>query len=388
VAVAAFVVWSLVGPAPRMGHALLAAVAVLIVACPCALGLATPMSIMVAAGRGAREGVLFRDAEALEILETVDTLVVDKTGTLTEGKPRLATVEPCDGVDADELLRLAGSLERGSEHPLAAAFVAGASERSIALSDVTEFRTRPGEGVTGAVEGRGIALGNRALFRSLGIDIAPLEERAEALRLEGQTVMFAAVDGEAWGLVGVADPVRASTPEAIRLARGDGLRLVMVTGDSRTTAEAVGRCLGIDEVHAEVLPERKSEAVAELQAAGRRVAMAGDGINDAVALARADVGIAMGTGTDVAMESAGVILVRGDLRGIVRARRLSRATLGNIRQNLFFALLYNGLAVPVAAGLLYPWLGLLLSPMIASAAMSLSSVSVISNALRLRNVSL
>jgi Cu+-exporting ATPase len=383
VAVASFVVWLLVGPEPRLAYALVAAVSVLIIACPCALGLATPMSIMVGTGHGATAGVLIRNAEALEQLEKVDTLVVDKTGTLTEGKPRLVTVEGDDGI-----LALAASLERASEHPLAAAIVEGATARGVALAPAEDFRSFTGEGVTGRVGERTVALGNAALLARLGIDAGALEAQAEALRRDGQTVMFVAVDGQVAGLVGVADPVKASTPEALRLLAADGLRIVMLTGDSRTTADAVARTLGIAEVHAGVRPDAKSEVVARLVAAGHVVAMAGDGVNDAPALARAHVGIAMGTGTDVAMESAGVTLVRGDLRGIVRARRLSRGVMRNIRQNLFLAFVYNALGVPIAAGVLYPVVGLLLNPMIAAAAMSLSSVSVIGNALRLRHLQL
>jgi P-type Cu+ transporter len=388
VAAVGAVVWGLFGPEPRLAYALLSAVAVLIIACPCALGLATPMSIMVATGRGALAGVLIKNAEALEVLEKVDTLVVDKTGTLTEGKPALTGMTTVPGYAEADLLRLAASLERGSEHPLAAAIVAGARERSLALSEAEDFTVLTGKGVTGRVEGRMVALGNRRLLDDLGLAAGALEERADALRRDGQTVMFVAVDGRAAGLLSVADPVKASTPEALRLLREDGVRIVMLTGDSRTTAEAVGRRLGLDEVEAEVLPDQKSEVVKRLQAAGRIVAMAGDGINDAPALAQAHVGIAMGTGTDVAMQSAGVTLVKGDLRGIVRARRLSRATMRNIRQNLFFAFVYNALGVPIAAGALYPLTGILLSPIFASAAMTFSSVSVIANALRLRRLAL
>jgi len=388
IAVAAFAVWALAGPPPRLAHALLAAVAVLIVACPCALGLATPMSIMVAAGRGARAGVLFRDAEAIEVLRRVDTLVVDKTGTLTEGRPRLVSVVPAEGVDEAELVRLAASLERASEHPLAAALVAAAEEKGLGLADVSDFASHTGQGVEGRVEGRRVLLGNRGLLEAAGVDPAALEARAEELRGEGQTVVHAAVDGLPAGLLGVADPIKESTPEALRALHDEGVGVVMVTGDSRTTAQAVARRLGIDAVEAEVLPDRKAEIVARLQAEGRVVAMAGDGINDAPALARAEVGIAMGTGTDVAMESAGITLVKGDLRAVARARLLSHATVRNIHQNLFFALVYNSLGVPVAAGALYPFFGILLNPMIAAAAMSLSSVSVVGNALRLRRASL
>jgi Cu+-exporting ATPase len=380
------VVWGLFGPEPRLAYALVNAVAVLIIACPCALGLATPMSIMVGTGRGATSGVLVRNAEALERFEKVDTLVVDKTGTLTVGKPRLVSVIAAPGQDEAELLRLAASLERGSEHPLAAAIVAGAQERGARLEAAGQFRSLTGRGVTGVVGGRKIALGNRALLDELRATPAALAERAEALRREGQTVVFVVIGGQAAGLIGVADPVKDTTPEALRLLREEGLRVVMVTGDSRTTADAVARQLGIADVQAEVLPEQKVEVVKRLQSEGRVVAMAGDGVNDAPALAQADVGIAMGTGTDVAMESAGVTLVKGDLRGIVRARRLSRGTMRNIRQNLFFAFVYNVAGVPIAAGVLYPFFGVLLSPVIASAAMTFSSVSVIGNALRLRRL--
>jgi Cu+-exporting ATPase len=382
------VAWGLMGPEPRLVYALVNAVAVLIIACPCALGLATPMSIMVATGRGAAAGILVKNAEALEMLQRVDTLVVDKTGTLTEGKPRLAAVVAAPGQDEAALLRLAASLERGSEHPLAAAIVDGAQARGLALSAAKEFRSVTGKGVIGTVEGQTVALGNLALLDAEHIDAGALRERAEALRRDGHTVMFVAVDGRAVGLVSVADPIKASAAEAVRLLHREGLRIVMLTGDSRTTAEAVARRLGIDEVEAEVLPERKGEIVKRLQAEGRIVAMAGDGVNDAPALAQAHVGIAMGTGTDVAMESAGITLVKGDLRGIVRACRLSRATMRNIRQNLFFAFIYNAVGVPIAAGALYPVFGLLLSPIIASAAMTFSSVSVIANALRLRQLAL
>jgi P-type Cu+ transporter len=383
-----FIIWSLFGPEPRLAYALVNAVSVLIIACPCALGLATPMSIMVATGRGAMAGVLIKNAEALEVLEKVDTLVVDKTGTLTEGKPRLVSVVARPGQDETALLNLAARPEQGSEHPLAAAIVAGAHERGITVGGAQDFRSITGKGVVGSVDGQTVTLGNRALLDELQIEAGELLERAEELRRKGQTVMFVAVNDKAMGLLGMADPVKPSTPEAIRMLHEEGLRIVMLTGDSRTTAEAVARELGIDEVEAEVLPERKVEVVKRLQAEGHVVAMAGDGINDAPALAQAQVGIAMGTGTDVAMQSAGMTLVKGDLRGIVRARRLSRATMRNIRQNLFFAFLYNALGVPVAAGILYPVFGLLLSPMIASAAMTFSSVSVIANALRLRKLAL
>ena len=383
-----FLVWSQYGPEPRLAHALVNAVAVLIIACPCALGLATPMSIMVGTGRGAEAGVLIRNAEALETLEKVTTIVVDKTGTLTEGKPRLVTVEPTSDIDATMLLRLVASLENVSEHPLAAAIVGGARERGITLSEVRDFASVTGKGVAGTVDGRSVAIGNLRHVEALGLDPGVLRDRADALRREGQTVMFVAVDGRPAGLVGVADPIKATTTEAIQALHREGVKVVMLTGDNRTTAEAVARSVGIDAIEADVLPDQKAAVVNRLQERGERVAMAGDGINDAPALAAADVGIAMGTGTDVAMESAGVTLVKGDLRGIVRARRLSRSTMKNIRQNLFFAFIYNVLGVPIAAGVLYPFVGLLLSPMIASAAMTFSSVSVIGNALRLRRASL
>jgi Cu+-exporting ATPase len=386
VAVVTFAVWSVVGPEPRLAHALVNAVAVLIIACPCALGLATPMSIMVGTGRGAELGVLFRDAAALEVLEQVTTLVVDKTGTLTEGKPRLVTVDPIDDIDRPTLLSLTASLENVSEHPLASAIVAGAREEQAGLYEVTEFASATGKGVTGIVAGRRVAIGNARHFETLGIDASALRSRAETLRQGGQTIMFVAVDGKAAGIIGVADPVKDTTVEAIEQLHREGVKVVMLTGDNRTTADAVARRVGIDRVEADVLPDQKAAVVKRLQDAGERVAMAGDGINDAPALAQAHVGIAMGTGTDVAMESAGVTLVKGDLRGIVRARRLSRATMKNIRQNLFFAFVYNTLGVPIAAGVLYPFAGLLLSPMIASAAMTFSSVSVIGNALRLRRI--
>ncbi|MEO8381940.1 MAG: heavy metal translocating P-type ATPase [Acidobacteriota bacterium] len=384
IALATFAVWALAGPEPRFIFAMVNAVAVLIIACPCALGLATPMSIMVAAGKGATAGVLFRNAEAIEVLRKVDTLVLDKTGTLTVGKPALSATEALSGFDENELLRLAASVERASEHPLAAAIVAGAEARGLEVRAASSFASITGKGVRGVVEGREVALGNRALLGDLGVDASALVVRAEAMRAEGQTVMLVAVDGKPAGLIGVADPVKDTTAAAIRDLHAEGLRIVMLTGDSETTARAVATKLGIDEVIAEVLPEQKADVVARLQREGRIVAMAGDGINDAPALARADVGIAMGTGTDVAMEAADVTLVGGDLRGIVRARRLSEATMRNIRQNLFFAFIYNALGVPIAAGVLYPFFGVLLSPMIAAAAMSFSSVSVIANALRLR----
>ena len=384
IAVLTFIVWSLVGPEPRAGHALINAVAVLIIACPCALGLATPMSIMVAMGRGATTGVLFRNAEAIETLRKVDTLVVDKTGTLTEGKPRLVSLTPLGGAAAADLLRFAAALERGSEHPLAIAVVKGAEDRGVAIPAAVGFEAINGKGVKGTVEGRAVAVGNRALLADLGVEAAPFAARAEELRRDAQTVIFVVVDAQPAGLLGVADPLKNSTPEAMRVLHEEGVRIVMLTGDSRTTAEAVARKLKIDEVVAEVLPDQKAGVVKRLQAEGRVVAMAGDGINDAPALAQAQVGIAMGTGTDVAMESAGVTLVKGDLRAIARARRISRQTLGNIKQNLFFAFVYNAAGVPLAAGVLYPWFGILLNPMIAAAAMSLSSVSVVGNALRLR----
>ena len=388
VSLAAFAGWSLWGPEPKLAHALVNAVAVLIIACPCALGLATPMAVMVGTGRGAEAGVLFKNAEALEILERADTLVVDKTGTLTEGKPRLAALEPATGFGADELLRLAASLERGSEHPLAAAIVAAANEKHLAMTEVRDFRSATGKGVTGTVDGRAVALGNSALMTDLEVEIGPLEGRLDALRDAGQSVVVVAVDGRAAGLVGVADRIKPSTPEAIRLLHADGMRIVMLTGDSRRTADAVARELGIDEVIAGVLPEQKSEVVRRLQAEGRIVAMAGDGINDAPALAQAQVGIAMGSGTDVAMESAGATLVKGDLRAIARARALSRATIRNIRQNLFLAFFYNTATIPVAAGVLYPILGIVITPIWASVAMSASSLSVVGNALRLRRARL
>jgi len=388
VAVVTAVVWALVGPEPRTAHAIVNAVAVLIIACPCALGLATPMSIMVATGRGATAGVLFRNAEAIEVLRRVDTLVVDKTGTLTRGKPALAAVEPMGGSGESEVLRVAAALERGSEHPLAAAILEGAGARGVPIESADAFESRTGKGVVGRVGGRPAALGNLRLLEELGVPAGDAAARAEEMRREGQTVMFVVVDGAVAGLVGVADPIKDTTPDAIAQLHAEGVRIVMLTGDSRTTAEAVARRLSIDEVIPDVLPDQKAAVIERLQREGRVVAMAGDGINDAPALAQAQVGIAMGTGTDVAMESAGVTLVKGDLRGIVRARRLSRATMSNIRQNLFFAFVYNALGVPLAAGVLYPAFGLLLSPMIAAAAMSLSSVSVIGNALRLRRAAL
>jgi Cu+-exporting ATPase len=388
VALATLAVWGMWGPEPRLAHAVVNAVAVLIIACPCALGLATPMSIMVGTGRGALAGVLIKNAEALEVMEKVNTLVVDKTGTLTEGKPKLMTVVTVADFDENEVLRLGASLERASEHPLAAAIVNGAQSKGLTLAAVSDFRSFTGKGVAGTVEGRAVTLGNLKLFEELGIAADELAARAEPLRGDGQTVMLLAIDGKAAGLIGVADPVKTSTLEAIRSLHEEGVQVIMLTGDNRTTAEAVARKLGIDHVEAEVLPEQKASLVKQLQAQGRIVAMAGDGINDAPALAQAQVGIAMGTGTDVAMESAGVTLVKGDLTGIVRAVRLSRATMRNIRQNLFFAFIYNVLGIPIAAGVLYPFFGLLLSPIIAAAAMSFSSVSVILNALRLNRVKL
>jgi Cu+-exporting ATPase len=385
-AVATFVVWFLWGPEPRLAHAVVNAVAVLIIACPCALGLATPMSIMVGTGKGARMGVLIKNAEALEVMEQVDTLVLDKTGTLTEGRPKLVAVHAESGQDEDSVLRLAASLERASEHPLAEAIVRGAEDRGLRLAETETFESVTGKGVSGLVEGRRVVIGTSRYLASIGIEPGSLAARAESQRAEGRTVMLVAVDDRAAGLIAVADPLKETTPEAIRALHAEGLSVVMLTGDNATTAAAVARTLGIDRVEAEVLPEHKAEIVKRLQAEGHRVAMAGDGINDAPALAQADVGVAMGTGTDVAMESAGVTLVKGDLRGILRARRLSRAVMRNIRQNLFFAFVYNALGVPIAAGVLYPVFGLLLSPIIAAAAMSFSSVSVIGNALRLRSV--
>ena len=378
-----FIAWSLFGPDPRMAYGLVNAVAVLIIACPCALGLATPMSIMVATGKGAQSGVLFKNAEAIEVLKDVDTVVVDKTGTLTEGRPKLVSLVTTGEIDERELLRMAASIERGSEHPLAAAIVSGAEEREIDMATATVFESLTGRGITGEVDGHKVGLGNRVLLEELGINPAVLSERAESLRADGQTVMFVAVDGRAVGIIGVADPIKSSTPEAIKQLHDEGIRIVMLTGDSQTTAQAVAKRLKLDDVIAEVLPNQKAEIVKRLQSEGRKVAMAGDGINDAPALAQADVGIAMGPGTDVAIESASVTLVKGDLRGIVRAVRLSRATMKNIKQNLFFAFLYNALGLPIAAGVLYPFFGILLSPMIAAAAMSFSSVSVIANAMRL-----
>jgi Cu+-exporting ATPase len=388
VAIVTAISWATWGPEPRAIYALLNAVAVLIIACPCALGLATPMSIMVGTGRGARAGVLIKNAQALELMEGIDTLVVDKTGTLTEGKPTLQSVVAEAGMDETTLLQLGAALEKGSEHPLAAAIIAGALARGVSIPAAADFRAIVGKGVVGRVGEQRVALGNIQLLRELGVDPGALAATAERLRQDGQTVMFVVQEGRAVGLIGVADPIKASTPDAIVALRQAGVRVVMLTGDSRTTAQAVAKRLGIDEIHAEVLPEQKEQVVRQLQAAGKRVAMAGDGTNDAPALARADVGIAMGTGTDVAMQSAGVTLVKGDLNGVVRARVLSAHVMRNIRQNLFFALIYNALGVPVAAGVLYGAFGFLLNPMIASAAMAFSSVSVIANALRLRRIEL
>ncbi len=388
VALLTFIVWGILGPEPKMVHALINAVAVLIIACPCALGLATPMSIMVATGKGATAGILFKNAEAIEVMRKITTLVVDKTGTLTLGKPKLISVSSVLNWPENEFLRLAASLEQASEHPLAAAIVQAANDRKINLAKVQNFESVTGKGVKGLIDGHVVALGNRKLLEDLLIDPKDLEQKADALRSDGQTVMFVAIDGLAAGLVGVADPIKESTPEAIRLLHEKGIRVVMLTGDNRKTAEVVAKKLSIDSVIAEVLPHQKAEEVKRLQASGQIVAMAGDGINDAPALAQAHVGIAMGTGTDVAMESAGVTLVKGDLRGVVRAHRLSEATMANIKQNLFFAFIYNALGVPLAAGVLFPAFGLLLNPMIAAAAMAFSSVSVLMNALRLRRVSI
>ena len=383
-AMVTFVVWYLVGPS--LGEAIVNGVSVVIVACPCALGLATPMAIMVGTGRGATEGVLVKNAEALEIMEKVDTLVADKTGTLTEGKPRLTSIAASPPWEEDAVLRIAATLERGSEHPLASAIVASAEDRGLRLAEASDFKSISGKGVLGKVDGHEVALGNVRLFEDLQIAPGDLAAKAEHMRSEGETAMLLAVDRKPAGVIGVADPIKQSSVEAVRLLKESGVRIVMLTGDSRTTAEAVARKLGLDEVRAEVLPHDKASEVKRLQAQGRIVAMAGDGINDAPALAQAQVGIAMGTGTDVAMQSAGITLVKGDLRGIAKARLLSHATMRNIRQNLFFAFVYNALGVPIAAGVLYPWFGILLSPIIASAAMALSSVSVVSNALRLRRV--
>ena len=387
-AIVTFIIWAVFGPHPAMAFAIVNAVAVLIIACPCALGLATPMSIMVATGKGAQSGILIKNAEALETLEKVDTIVVDKTGTLTEGKPKLVTVEPAEGLAEADFLSYAAAIERGSEHPLAQAIVNGAEERGAVRLAASDFESVTGEGAQGRVDGKLLAIGNAKMMRRVGAFDDALKARAESYRREGQTVMFVALDGKPAGLIGVADPIKATTPDAIAALHKAGMKVVMLTGDSQATAEAVARQIGIDEVHADVSPEDKNRIIRELQSQGAVVAMCGDGINDAPALAQADVGIAMGTGTDVAMESASLTLVKGDLRGVARAQRLSRATMGNIRQNLFFAFVYNSLGVPVAAGVLYPFFGLLLSPIIAAAAMSLSSVSVIANALRLRSVKL
>jgi len=383
-AVITFVIWAVIGPSPRMAHAIINAVAVLIIACPCALGLATPMSIMVASGRGAATGVLFKNAEAIEVLRKIDTLIVDKTGTLTVGKPRVVNIFSLNKLTENRLLSLTAGLEKNSEHPLAAAIVKAADERGLKVVAANNFESITGKGVSGEVEGYEVALGNRTLMDHLNIEIENLVDQAEIMRQDGQTAMFVVVDKKAAGLIGVADPIKDTTPEAIKALHNQGISIVMVTGDSRTTAQAVAAKLGIDNVVAEVLPNQKSEVVKKLQAEGRFVAMAGDGINDAPALAQAQVGIAMGTGTDVAMESAGITLVKGDLQGIVRARKLSQLTIKNIKQNLFLAFIYNSLGIPIAAGILYPFFGILLSPIIAAAAMSFSSVSVISNALRLR----
>ena len=386
VAVAAFAAWAVYGPEPRFAFGLVAAVSVLIIACPCALGLATPMSIMVGVGRGAHAGVLIKNAEALERMERIDTLVVDKTGTLTEGKPKVVAVIPTNGYSESDVLRLAASVERASEHPLADAIVNAARERDLPTTDVQDFDSPVGKGALGTVEGKKVLLGNATFLSSEGVDTSSLESEAERQRGEGATVINMAVDGTLVGILAIADPVKQSTPEALRELAAEGVRVIMLTGDNRTTARAVARRLGIADVEAEVLPDQKSAVVAKLHEQGRIVAMAGDGVNDAPALAAAEVGIAMGTGTDVAMESAGVTLLKGDLTGIVRARRLSRATMRNIRQNLFFAFAYNAAGIPIAAGLLYPTFGLLLSPIVAAAAMALSSVSVVGNALRLRTV--
>lgn len=388
IAMITFVVWATIGPEPAMAYAIINAVAVLIIACPCALGLATPMSIMVSTGRGAEMGILFKNAESIEIMRKVNTLVVDKTGTLTEGKPKLVSVTPLGSFSEEALLKSAATLEKGSEHPLATAIVQGAEERKVILGTSSNFESVTGKGVKGSIEGKSVALGNRALMEALEIDFGNSYETAEIFRSEGQTVMFVSIDGKPAGLIGVADPIKESTPEAIKALHEEGIKIVMLTGDSRTTAEAVASKLNIDHVIAGVLPEQKVEEVSRFQAQGHIVAMAGDGINDAPALAKANVGIAMGTGTDVAMESASVTLVKGDLRGIVRARKLSRATMLNIKQNLFFAFIYNAAGVPVAAGILYPFFGILLSPMIAAAAMSFSSISVITNSLRLRTANI
>ena len=383
-AIVAFAAWATFGPEPRLAFGLVAAVSVLIIACPCALGLATPMSIMVGVGRGAHEGVLIKNAEALERMEKVDTLVIDKTGTLTEGRPKVTAIVPAPGFDEDQILRLAASVERASEHPLADAIVRAAKARGLELGAVDAFDSPTGKGASGKVDGKSIAIGNSGYLSSLGIETASLDQEAERLRTDGATVVNIAIDGKLAGLFAIADPVKASTPEALKALAAEGIKVIMLTGDNKTTANAVARRLGIDDVEADVLPDQKRDVVARLRKAGRIVAMAGDGVNDAPALAAADVGIAMGTGTDVAMESAGITLLKGDLTGIVRARKLSQATMANIRQNLFFAFIYNAAGIPIAAGILYPAFGILLSPIIAAAAMALSSVSVIGNALRLR----
>ncbi|HSJ42851.1 MAG TPA: heavy metal translocating P-type ATPase, partial [Xanthobacteraceae bacterium] len=388
VAIAAFAAWAVFGPEPRFAYGLVAAVSVLIIACPCALGLATPMSIMVGVGRGAQAGVLIKNAEALERMEKIDTLVIDKTGTLTEGRPKVVAVRPASGLDEAQVLKLAASVERGSEHPLAAAILAAAAERKLQLLPASDFDSPAGRGVTGTVEGKKIVLGNARFLAELNIDTSSLGREAEYLRGDGATAIFLAVDGNTVGVIAVADPIKQTTPDALKALAADRIRVVMLTGDNRTTAQAVARKLGISEVEAEVLPDQKSAVVEKLRREGRAVAMAGDGVNDAPALAAAEVGIAMGTGSDVAIESAGVTLLKGDLTGIVKARVLSQAVMRNIRQNLFFAFIYNALGVPVAAGVLYPAFGLLLSPIIAAAAMALSSVSVIGNALRLRAIRL
>ena len=388
VAVAAFAAWSIFGPEPRLTFGLLAAVSVLIIACPCALGLATPMSIMVGVGRGAHAGVLIKNAEALEELEQIDTLVIDKTGTLTEGKPAVVTIVTAGGLDEPTVLRLAASVERASEHPLAAAIVASAKARGIALAEGKDFRSETGKGVTGTIEGRKVAIGGAGFLAEVGSGAQALHGEAERLRGDGASAIFVAVDGALAGLIGIADPIKANAAEALNALRADGLRVVMLTGDNRATAETVARRLSLSDFEAEVLPDQKNAIVEKLQRAGRKVAMAGDGVNDAPALAAADVGVAMSTGTDAAIESAGITLVKGDLSGIVRARRLSRATMRNIRQNLLFAFAYNAAAIPIAAGVLYPAFGITLSPIVGAAAMALSSVSVIANALRLRNVTL
>jgi len=388
IAIATFIIWSIWGPEPALAYGLVNAVAVLIIACPCALGLATPMSIMVGTGKGAQNGILIKNAEALETLEKIDTIVVDKTGTLTEGKPKLVLVEPENGFDGDEMLALVAAIEMASEHPLAAAIVTGARDKGLSFEAATDFQSVTGEGVEASAGSKRVAIGNEKMMDRLGATSTELIAKAQDGRSQGQTVMFVAVDGKPAGLIGVADPIKPTTKEAIKALHKANIRVVMLTGDAEATAQAVGKMIGIDEIHANVSPEDKHRVISELQAAGKMVAMAGDGINDAPALAKADVGIAMGTGTDVAMESAGITLVKGDLGGIAKARHLSQLTMGNIRQNLFFAFIYNGLGVPVAAGILYPWFGILLSPMIAAAAMSLSSVSVIANALRLRRKAL